>query len=168
MLVSLNSGPHHDNERISAMNAAAHNRNGLPQVSTRRSLDEFRTLATQSLECREKVIYYVGSVENLAAIFDEQYDREFYIPTRLQRGIGLKILIPESPALQEYRQRDKLENRETRFLRPDMHMDSSFMIHDDTVVFFGQTDEQYAIEMQAPSLASAMKTLFLDVWNHTP
>lgn len=139
----------------------------LPEVSTWRSFEEQRALADQTLDCKEKMIYYLGGVANLADVFSEEYERDYYIPTRLERGIGLKLIIPQSEMLEAYQETDAQQNRETRMLKPDMMMDSSFMVHDDTVVFFGEKDEHYALEIKSPSLAKAMKTLFNIVWNRT-
>ena len=50
--------------------------------------------------------------------------------------------------LEAYQETDEQQNRETRRLTPDMMMDSSFMIHDDTVVFFGEKDGHYALEIK--------------------
>ena len=149
------------------MKADLENVKKLPLVATYQTHEEFRVLADQSLESKEKMIYYMGGVENLVAVFDEQYEREFYIPTRLERNIGLKLLIPDGQAADDYREQDAQEDRETRLIRQEMMMDSSFMIYDDTVVFFAEAEEQYALEVKAPSLAKAMKTLFNDVWKHT-
>ena len=94
------------------------------------------------------MIYYWGGVENLADIFDEGYEREFYIPTRLKRGIGLKLIIPDSQMLEDYQVTDAQENRGTLTLKPEMMMDSSFIIHDNTVVYFEEPDDHYAIEVK--------------------
>jgi hypothetical protein len=139
----------------------------LPEVTICQSFEEQRALADQTLDCKEKMIYCLGGVENLADVFDEEYERDFYIPTRLKRGIGLKLIIPDSEMLTAYQETDAQQNREPRALTPDMMMDSSFMIHDDTVVFFGEPDEHYALEMKSLSLARALKIMFNNVWNHT-
>jgi hypothetical protein len=52
-------------------------------------------------------------------------------------------------------------------LKPDMIMDSSFMIHDDTVVYFGEPADHYAIEVKSASLARVLKIMFNNAWNHT-
>ncbi len=139
----------------------------LPEVLTYRSFEEQRALADQTLNCKEKMIYYLGGVENLTDVFSEEYERDFYIPTRLKRGIGLKLIIPDSEMLKTYQETDVQQNRETRALTPDLMMDSSFMIHDDTVVFFGEPEEHYALEIKSPSLARALKTMFNNAWKNT-
>lgn len=139
----------------------------LPEVATYQSFEELRVLADQTLEGKEKMIYCWGGVENLVDVFDEEYEREFYIPTRLKRGIGLKLIIPDSQMLEDYQETDAHENRETRTLKPDRMMDPSFMIHDNTVVYFGESDDHYAIEVKSSSLARALKIMFNNAWKNT-
>ncbi len=137
-------------------------------VKTYSTFEEFRELAVRSLDSSEKRIYYCGAVENLAAVFDEEFDRGFYIPTRAKRGIALQMLIPDRPELYNYKNRDAGENRETRFLRPEMPMNTSFMIYDDTVIFFSDAGTRRAFEVTSPYVAITMKVLFNDIWRTTP
>jgi len=136
----------------------------LPKIKTCQSHEDFRELATGSLDTKEKTIYYMGSVENLAAVFDEEYDRGYYIPTRMKRGIYLKMLIPETPAMIEYKSRDSVENRETRFLKKELLMDNSIMLYDDKVIFFSDAEEKYALSMTSKSIAQSMKKIFNNMW----
>ena len=139
-----------------------------PTVQTCSTVEEFRELAVLSLGAAEKKIFYCGAVDNLAAVFDEEFDRGFYIPTRASRGIALQMLIPDMPELQDYKKRDAGENRETRFLRTEMPMDTSFMLYDDTVIFFSDAAERKAFEVTSPYVAKTMKALFNDIWRTTP
>ena len=136
----------------------------LPIIKTYESNDEFRTLATQSLESKEKAIYYMGSVENLATVFDEDYDKGYYIPTRMERNVFLRMLIPETPAMMEYKRRDSEEHRETRFLKEELLMDNSIMLYDDKVIFFSDSKEKYALSMTSNSIAESMKKIFNKMW----
>ncbi len=139
-----------------------------PEVKTFSSFEEFRELAIRSLDTTEKQICYCGAVENLAAVFDEEFDRGFYIPTRAERGIALQMLIPDRPELYDYKKRDASENRETRFLREELPMDTSFMIYDDTVIFFSDAGTRKAFQVTSPYVAKTMKDLFRDIWKNTP
>ena len=127
----------------------------LPKIETYETNEEFKTLATQSLESKEKAIYYMGSVENLTAVFDEDYDKGYYIPTRMERNVFLKMLIPETPAMIEYKGRDSEEHRETRFLKDELLMDNSIMLYDDKVIFFSDSEEKYALSMTSNLLQKA-------------
>jgi hypothetical protein len=136
----------------------------LPKIETYETNEEFKKLATQSLESKEKSIYYMGSVKNLAAVFDEDYDRGYYIPTRMERNVFLKMLIPETPAMMDYKGRDSEEHRETRFLKEELLMDNSIMLYDDKVIFFSDSEEKYALAMTSNSIAESMKKIFNKMW----
>jgi len=146
------------------METAQNINKNLPEIETYESNEDFRNLATLSLESKEKAIYYMGSVENLAAVFDEEYDRGYYIPTRMERGIFLKMLIPETPAMIEYQGRDSNEHRETRFLKEELLIDNSIMLYDDKVIFFSDAEEKYALSMSSESIAKSMKKIFNNAW----
>jgi len=139
-----------------------------PAVKTYSTFEEFRELAIRSLDTTQKQICYCGAVVNLAAVFDEEFDRGFYIPTRAKRGIALKMLIPDRPEFYDYKKRDSDENRETRFLRKELPMDTSFMLYDDTVIFFSDAGTRRAFEVTSPYVAKTMKDLFNDIWRATP
>ena len=139
-----------------------------PAVNTYSTLEEFRKLAVRSLDTIQRRIYYCGAVENLAAVFDEKFDRGFYIPARAKRGIALQMLIPDRPEFYDYKNRDAEENRETRFLRKELPMDTSFMMYDDTVIFFSDAGTRRAFEVTSPYVAKTMKALFCDIWRSTP
>ena len=136
----------------------------LPKIETFETNEEFKTLATQSLKSKEKTIYYMGSVENLATVFDEEYDSGYYIPTRMERNVFLKMLIPETPAMIEYKERDSEQYRETRFLKEELLMDNSIMLYDDKIIFFSDSKEKYALSMTSNSIAESMKKIFNKMW----
>jgi hypothetical protein len=136
----------------------------LPKIETYETNEEFKRLATQSLGSKEKAIYYIGSVENLTAVFDEDYDRGYYIPTRMERNVFLKMLIPETLAMIEYKGRDSEEHRETRFLKEELLMDNSIMLYDDKVIFFSASEDKYALSMTSNSIAESMKKIFNKMW----
>jgi hypothetical protein len=136
----------------------------LPKIEIYETNEEFKTLATQSLKSEEKAIYYMGSVKNLSAVFDEDYDREYYIPTRIERNVFLRMLIPETPAMIEYKGRDSEEQRETRFLKEELLLDNSIMLYDDKVIFFSDSEEKYALSMTSNSIAESMKKIFNKIW----
>lgn len=146
------------------METARNMTQNLPRIKTYQTHEDFRELATKSLDSSEKTIYYMGSVENLAAVFDEEYDRGYYIPTRMERGVFLKMLIPETPAMIEYKARDTQENRETRFLKKELLMDNSIMLYDDKIIFFSDATEKYALSMTSASIARSMKKIFNNMW----
>jgi sugar-specific transcriptional regulator TrmB len=138
----------------------------LPDVEVCQTPEEFNECAERTLASREKVIYYAGSVEFLLEAYDQAYEDSYYIPTRMERGILVKILAPDTPAMRRYQSKDSEEVRETRCLPADVAMDYSVMIHDDTVVFFARDEQLYGLSVVSPSIAQTMKVMFNEMWRH--
>ena len=74
------------------------------------------------------------------------------------------MLIPETPAMIEYKGRDSQEHRETRFLKEELQMDNSIMLYDDKVIFFSDSEEKYALSMTSNSIGESMKKIFNKMW----
>lgn len=138
----------------------------LPDVEIAQTPEELRVFAERTLISREKVIYYVGSVEVLIHAFDRSYDQNVYIPTRVKLGVFVKMLAPDSEAVRAYQATDDGQERETRVLPDDVTMDYSVMIHDDTVVFFLEDPKLYGLSIKSPALAATMKAMVNHLWQH--
>lgn len=138
----------------------------LPEVEIGRLPGDFKAIAERTLDNREKCIYYLGNVELLMEAYEQAYEDDFYIPTRIKRGIFVKILAPDTLVMRKYQSSDALQERETRCLADDVSMDYSVMLHDDTVVFFGKDETLYGLTIVSPAIAHTMKAIFNDMWRN--
>ena len=138
----------------------------LPDVEIGQSPEDFKVIAERTLENREKMICYLGNVELLLQAYEQAYEDNYYIPTRINLGIFVKILAPDTEVLRKYQSSDAREVRETRCLPDDVVMDFSVMIHDDTVVFFGKDGELYGLTIISPAITMTMKAMFNDMWRN--
>jgi hypothetical protein len=138
----------------------------LPDVEIAQSTEDLKVIAERTLVSREKVVYYLGSMELLMQAYERSYEQNFYIPTRIQLGVFVKMMAPDSEVLRAYQAADAGEVRETRILPDDVIMDYSVMIHDDTVVFFLQDPKLYGLSIKSPALAKTMKAMFNDMWRN--
>lgn len=137
----------------------------LPDVEIGQTPEDFKVIAERTLENREKVIYYIGSVELLLEAYEQAYEDRYYIPTRTDRGILVKMLAPDTQLMRAYQASDATQVRETRALPQSMVMDYAVMLHDDRVVFFAKDPTLYALSITSPSIAHTMKAMFNAVWD---
>ena len=138
----------------------------LPHVEIAETPEDLKAIAERTLTSREKIIYYAGSVEVLMQAYERTYDQGFYIPTRTELGIFVKMLVPDTGVMRAYQKNDAGEARETRALPDDVKMDCSVMIHDDHVVFFLREPKLYGLSIISPALAATMKAMFQDMWRN--
>jgi hypothetical protein len=136
----------------------------LPDVEIGQTPEDFKIIAERTLQNKEKVIYYLGSVELLVKAYEQAYEDDYYIPTRMDLGILVKMLAPDTEAMRKYQATDSREVRETRCLPADVVMDYSVMIHDDTAVFFCKDEQLYALSITAPAVARTLKAMFQEMW----
>jgi hypothetical protein len=138
---------------------------GAPRVEYIITAEGFTEAAERSLESREKVIYYLGRAEILMDAYAQAYEDGYYIPTRIERGIKVMMLVEETPMMRRYRDSDAEQVRETRSLPPDADFRHSFMVHDDTVVFFMKSGGGASgLSIVSPEIAETMKTVFHAIW----
>ena len=138
---------------------------GAPHVEFINTPEGFTEAAERSLDSAEKVIYYLGRAEILMDAYEQAYEDGHYIPTRIKRGVLVKMLVEDSPAMQRYRDTDEQEVRQTKSLPPNAHFNHSFMVHDDTVVFFMKEGGGVSgLSIINAAIAETMKTLFHEIW----
>jgi len=121
-------------------------------------------LAEKSLECVEKEIYYFGNISDFYEIFTKEYDEKYYIPARIKNNIKLKWLVYKNKTTQQYQKQDKNFLRETKFLNPDYKINSSFLIFDNTLIFFSSHKEKIALSITSKYLAEMHKEIFKMIW----
>ena len=138
----------------------------LPHTEVGKTPEDFKVIAERTLKNSEKMIYYLGNVELLLKAYEQAYEDDYYIPTRINLGIFVKILAPDTEVLRKYQSSDTQEERETRCLPDQVIMDFSVMIHDDIVVFFGIDQELYGLTIVSPAIAQTMKAMFNDMWRN--
>jgi len=138
---------------------------GAPQVEFINTPEGFTEAAERSLDCTEKVIYYLGRAEILMDAYEQAYEDGHYIPTRIKLGVKVKMLVEDTPMMQRYRDADEQEVRETRGLPPGADFNHSFMVHDDTVVFFMKTEQgATGLSIVSAEIAETMKIVFHEIW----
>jgi hypothetical protein len=140
---------------------------GAPKVEFTNTKKGFTEIAERSLDCSEQVIYYLGRAEILMDAYEQAYEDGHYIPTRIKLGVKVKMLVEDTPMMQRYRDTDEEQVRETRALPPGADFNHSFMVHDDTVVFFIKTDSgATGLSIVNTEIAETMKTVFHEIWQH--
>ena len=136
-----------------------------PLTRVVKSSSAFTEIAVKSLECKEKALYYLGNADILRVVYSEEYDSGIYIPNRVDLGIAVKMLVLDSPLTRKYQKKDSQEIRETRFLKEQTDMKHSFLLYDDTVVFFLSGEEVTGLVIQSQPVADTMKQMFLAMWD---
>ena len=136
----------------------------LPKVDFFEDKQWFINFCEKSLECENKEILFITSMENFRNIVTEKYDKEHYIPTRLKKNIYLKLLCVKSPLTEKMQKDDKNQKRETRFLPKEFNIKNTIFIFDDKVTLISNERYPTCVMITSVEIAEMLKTLYWFMW----
>lgn len=118
-----------------------------------------------SLTCGEKEILFITSYDFFQTQAVREYDVGEYFPTRIRRGIHMKVLGEQSKEAKYWDHRKKGELREHRFLPKGEKLPGNFFIYGKYVLYFSANKGEYiAVLTESSVMAATMKTLFKNLW----
>lgn len=122
----------------------------------------------QTLQCKEKQLLFISSQFSFSEFTTQEYEKQYYIPTRMERGIKLYQLIFDSPACREYKKNDAKQMRESRFLPEKFSFTSTAIMYDDKVAFITGQKSFFAVVIESEEIAHMMKQIFWVTWETRP
>lgn len=122
----------------------------------------------QTLNCKEKKLLFISSQFSFSEFTTEEYEKQYYIPTRMARDIKLYQLIFDSPQCREYKNADHKQMRESRFMKEKFGFTSTAIMYDDKVAFITGEKSFFAVVIEGEQIAHMMKQIFWMIWEATP
>ncbi|MBI2552686.1 hypothetical protein HYW17_05300 [Candidatus Uhrbacteria bacterium] len=108
--------------------------------------------------------YYIEATDFFHPANDPDYDEMIYIPERVKRGIKARCLHARELFAARLHERDKKENRETRYLPPDLHFACAVYIYGKEVAFAWKGGEMVGLIVRGGPVFEVMKLLFEMAW----
>lgn len=140
-----------------------------PRVRFYENLEGIRKALNESLNAQEKLRRDFASVESIVDFLGKRFITQ-HIDKRVEKGIKVKSLRSASKVSrigeQEWylKQSNKDVLRETRYLDKSVEFEPLIIIYDNTVLIISSSKESYALVIDSPELAQAMKVLFDVAW----
>lgn len=137
----------------------------LPKVRFFEGTNSYLSFTEESLKCKDKEILYINNVDAYRNVIPDEYVDNSYIKTRVEKNIHLKLLAVRSPHAEEYKARDKKENRETRFFPKNFFFEHTIFIFDDTTTIVSNRDYPSCVMITSKDITETMRTLFNFMWS---
>ena len=96
-------------------------------------------------------------------VFNEVDHREF-IRDRLQRGIRIRVLAPDTPEARELQKQDRRWLRETRLIPPPEPFENETYVYGDRVAMLSFHDEALGFIVRSVDFAKAQRWMFEQLW----
>lgn len=136
---------------------------GRPRVRFFEGYEGVRTILEEVLECREKTVYSMGSIEKAKEALGASIR---YAKRRAERKIFAKNLRAKDDKLPVgYIENQRKELREVRFLPAQVRIPLMVHMWDDKVAVLASKEEGFGIIVESREFSTAMKSIFEALWN---
>ena len=144
---------------------AIHNRTeGKPQVTFYEGRAELEKLYLDVLECKDKTVLNYFLPDKNIGYFGKDWLNKNHIAVRKQRGIRLRVIMPESKWTAYYKSRTD-ELRDIRVIKDkSLTIGNETYIYDDKISIFSFEGE-FALLIQSQDVVRTQRTMFELAWN---
>ncbi len=118
-----------------------------------------------SLITEPKEILFVSSYDFFKNERVGSYDANEYLPSRIRRGIRMRVLSEQNVEAEYWDKRAAKELREHRFVAKGLKLPGNFFIYDRFVLYFAANQGEYIASLTESALmAATLKTMFEALW----
>lgn len=137
------------------------NKTEKPKVKFYEGLNGIREVYEDTLTANKKLVGYACAETLLEAMPDFPED---YIKRRVAKGIHARGVLPDTPAMRKFTNRDKEQLRESRLVPADkLNLDIEINIYDNKVMMVS-FKEELGIIIESQKIADAQKQIFELAW----
>lgn len=126
----------------------------------------FLDVCQRSLDKAKDEILFLGSRTDFHKVASLEYNRNHYVPTRLERSIKIKMLIFKNPSAIELQKNDEKEMRETRFLPNNYKFNSTVLVYGNEFAMITSTAPFLGVVIESKELTDFIAKTFHMLWHH--
>lgn len=118
-----------------------------------------------SLFCGAKEILFISSYDFFENERVRDYDVNEYMPTRVKRGIFMRVLSERNKESAYWHKHSPTQLRSHRYLPKHTRLPGSFFVYGHFVLYFSANKgEEIAVLTESPVMAETMRALFECLW----
>jgi sugar-specific transcriptional regulator TrmB len=125
----------------------------------------FRQVSQRSIEHGKDEILFLSNLDEWYSVYTEDYDKNIYIPKRLEKNLSLKILSFQTEKTETMKKEDPDLLREIRFLSPEYKFSTTMMIYGNEVSLMLSKEPYTSILIQDVEFFNTFKAIFYLLWD---
>lgn len=140
-----------------------------PQITYYEGKEGYFIASEDSLKTFNSTVRHIGSISEIHKVIGEDWDLNYYIPTRLKKRINFKALYFKSQMPESFLTANHAELlREVKYL-PENHLyNSSKLIYGNKVAIFSSKKELVTVIIESPDIVAGEIKLFETIWDASP
>lgn len=137
--------------------------NSKPKVTFFEHVEGMRSVYSDTLTVKDKVIYNIAHAENLMGAIGSQF-LQGYIHKRVQKNILVKVLLPDTPAMRQYEKEVKTSQREVKFFDANKFtVPNEILIYDHKLSLLS-FQSKIGVIIEDKDITQSVKALWQMVW----
>jgi len=137
-----------------------------PQITYYEGKEGYYLASEDSLRQFNSTVYHIGSISEIHNVIGEEWDLNYYIPTRLKKHIRFKALYFKSQMPESFlgaRHAELL--REVKYLPENQIYNSSKLIYGNKMAIFSSKKELITVIIESPDIAESERRIFDTIWS---
>lgn len=148
------------------LNSLTKKKDQRPQITYYEGKAGYFLASEESLRTANSTVYHIGSISETREVVGEDWDLNYYIPSRLKNHIRFKALYFKSQMPQSFLTSNHSELlREVRYL-PETHIfGTSKLIYGNKVAIFSSKKELITVIIESADIANSERSNFNLIWD---
>lgn len=148
------------------LNSLVQKKDQRPQITYYEGKEGYYIASEDSLRTPNSTVRHIGSISEIHKVIGEDWDLNYYIPTRLKKHINFKALYFKSQMPESFLKASHAELlREVNYLPEKYLYNSSKLIYDNKVAIFSSKKELVTVIIESPEIAAGENQLFETIWD---
>ncbi|MBI5530732.1 MAG: hypothetical protein HY918_04525 [Candidatus Doudnabacteria bacterium] len=150
------------------LNSLTQKKDQRPQITYYEGKAGYFLASEESLSTANSTVYHIGSISETHKVVGEDWDLNYYIPSRLKKRIRFKALYFKSQMPQSFLKSNHSELlREVRYLPETQIFGTSKLIYGNKVAIFSSQKELITVIIESPDIADGERKNFESFWQLT-
>lgn len=147
------------------LNSLAQKKDQRPQITYYEGKEGYILASEDSLRYQNSTIRHIGSISEIHKVIGEDWDLNYYIPTRLKKRIHFKALYFKSQMPESFLKSNHRELlREVKYL-PEQHLyQTSKLIYGNKLAIFSSKKELITVIIESADIADSERKNFDIIW----
>lgn len=142
---------------------------GKPQITYYEGKEGYLVASEDSLRQPNQTIHHIGSISEIHKVIGEDWDVNYYIPTRLKKHIHFKALYFKSQMPKSFLASNHAELlREVKYLPEQSLYQTSKLIYGNKMAIFSSHKELMTVIIESTAIVESEKKNFEIIWNLSP
>lgn len=147
------------------LESLAHKKDQRPQITYYEGKEGYLLASEDSLKIPNSTIRHIGSISEIHNVIGEDWDLNYYIPTRLKKHIKFKALYFQSQMPKSFLSANHTELlREVKYLPENYIFNTSKLIYENKIAYFSSQKELITVIIESGAIAASEIKLFDTIW----